>query len=164
MRKWILIHISSLEERFNELRKRFCSYWVLDLMKLPSLSRFSGGGSAFDKNIRQKFKKQSPWKEGIIHAEDLYSFHFLTLFFFFLSGVSSCQQWRRTEVNALLWGLQAKCMIYPSSGAVLDEFPVSCCHRTAVGPWLHPQSCMSVTPNGTGRWSSDSIGSSRWVQ
>lgn len=80
------------------LRKRFCSYQVLNLMKLPNLSWFSGGGSAFDKNItRQKFRKQSPWKEGVIHAEDLCSICFLALYFSFWCKRLSALEEDRSE-------------------------------------------------------------------
>lgn len=47
-----------------------------------------------------------------MNVEDHCSFGGLALFF--LSGVSSCQQWR--EVSTTVWGLHAKCMEHLSSG------------------------------------------------
>lgn len=46
------------------LRRRFCSYLVLNLMKLPNLSRLSGGGATFDKTITREIREAIPSQGG----------------------------------------------------------------------------------------------------
>ena len=46
------------------LSRRFCSYLVLNLMKLPSLSRLSGGGATFDKTITREIQEAIPMQGG----------------------------------------------------------------------------------------------------
>lgn len=42
------------------LRRRFCSYLVLNFMKLPHLSWLSGGGAMFHKTITREIQEAIP--------------------------------------------------------------------------------------------------------
>jgi len=46
------------------LSRRFCSYLVLNLMKLPNLSWLSGGGATFHKTITRDIQEVIPLQGG----------------------------------------------------------------------------------------------------
>lgn len=48
------------------LRRRFCSYLVLNLTKLPNLSRLRGGGATFDKTITREIQEAIPLQGGVL--------------------------------------------------------------------------------------------------
>lgn len=69
------------------LRRRFCSHLMFNLMKLPNLSRLAGGGTTFDKAITRETQEA---RRGVSLAGNHFSFC-SALYFFPFSG-SSCQQ------------------------------------------------------------------------
>lgn len=63
------------------LRRRFCSYLVLNLMKLPNLSKLSGGGATFDKTITRN-KRGNPLARRGVFMRRIATPSILLLFFF----------------------------------------------------------------------------------
>lgn len=73
------------------LRRRFSSYLALNLMKLPNLSRLSGGGATFDKNITRENQEAIPLQgeELLVQRITTPSILQLFLFFFLVHAVGS---------------------------------------------------------------------------
>lgn len=71
------------EKDLMNLRRRFSSYLALNLIKLPNLSRLSGGGTIFDKTITREIHEAIPLQREELLMQRIATPSILQLFLFF---------------------------------------------------------------------------------
>lgn len=134
------------------LRRRFSSYLALNLIKLPNLSRLSGGGTIFDKTITRENHEAIPLQREELLMQRIATPSILQLFLFFFlvhtvdsdGGEKFIQQCRDFGPNAWNTCLEAfaemfRMSVSHPSGALLGPGLTSGCS------WLHPWSHQLVT-------------------